>query len=224
MIRELATKRLTSPSRNHLHIDTTILSKGISRKRETCPEGSKNVDALKPTSEEEDSEIEISGPFPLSLKPESTKIIPRTGLKPAEVQQANVKPCVFFFSFMVILHPAENIRVHPFFRSHIPHASTYGPRPFALRAVSNAPATQLRLETTSLNVFAPSKQFVPKKRKLVLVKKLLNSDSVQDAQVNQFPIYSYKRYKPLPTVVYTQHEEEANDLIAGLKARYVFGQ
>jgi hypothetical protein len=96
MIRELATKRLASPSRTHLHIDT-VLSKGM-RKCEINTEGSKNVDALKPTSEEDDSEIEISGPFPLSLKPESNKIVPRTtGSKHAVVQRANAKPCVFFF-------------------------------------------------------------------------------------------------------------------------------
>ena len=46
MIREFATKRLASPPRNHLHIDTTILSKGIPRKREIHPKISKNVDAL----------------------------------------------------------------------------------------------------------------------------------------------------------------------------------
>jgi hypothetical protein len=100
MIRELATKRLASPSRTHLHIDT-LLSKGISRKRDTHSEGSRIVaasfDALKPTSDEEDSEIEISGPFPFSLKPESTKILPRAGLKLAGVQQANAKLCVSFF-------------------------------------------------------------------------------------------------------------------------------
>ena len=97
MIRELATKGLASPSRKHLHIDTTILSKGISRKREIHPEGSKNLDALKPAYEEEDSEIEISGPFPLSFKQDATKIMPRIGLKPAGIQQANAKPCVFLF-------------------------------------------------------------------------------------------------------------------------------
>ena len=107
MIRELATKRLSSPPRNHLHIDTTILSKGISRKRETHPEISKNIDALKPAFEEVDSEIEISGPFPLSSKPESNKIIPRTGLKHPVVQQTNPKPCVFFFRPMVALHSTE---------------------------------------------------------------------------------------------------------------------
>jgi hypothetical protein len=97
MIRELATKRLASPPRNHLHIDTTLLSKGIPRKHENHP-SRKNVDALKPTYEEEDSEIEISGPFPLTFKPESTtKIVPRAGLKHAVVQQANAKPCVFLF-------------------------------------------------------------------------------------------------------------------------------
>ena len=66
-------------------------------KHETHPEGTKNVDALKPAYEEEDSEMDISGPFPLSFKPESTKIVPRTGLKPTVVQQANAEPCVFFF-------------------------------------------------------------------------------------------------------------------------------
>jgi hypothetical protein len=100
MIRELATKRLASPPRNHLHIDTTRLSKGISRKRETHP-STKNVDALKPTYEEEDSEIEISGPFPLVFKPESTKIVPRAGLKHAVVQQANAKSCVSSFRLLV---------------------------------------------------------------------------------------------------------------------------
>ena len=96
MIRELATKRLASPSRNHLHIDTTILSKGLSRKRETHLEGSKNADALKPPSEEEDSEIEISGPFPLSLKPKSTKTVPKSCLKHAVSQQSKAKRYVLF--------------------------------------------------------------------------------------------------------------------------------
>lgn len=31
------------------------------------------------------------------------------------------------------------------------------------------------------------------------------------------PIYSYKDYTPAPAVVYTRHEEEANDIVAGLK-------
>ena len=103
MIRELATKSLASPPRKHLHIDTTILSKGVARKCETHP-SSKNTNALKPTFDEDDSEIEISGPFPISFKPESNKTIPRTGMKHAVVQQANAKPCVFFLSFSATLH------------------------------------------------------------------------------------------------------------------------
>ena len=216
MIRELASKRLTSPSRTHLRVDA-MLSKGMARKRESHSEGSKNVDALKPTSDEEDSEIEISGPFPLSLKPESTKIVQRTGLKHAVVQQPNAKPCVF--SFMVALHPTKNISIHPFFR---PHASSCGPRYFALRAASSAAASELRLELASLNAIASSQNAAS--GKLNSVNTFLTSSSVPDAQINQFPIYSYKHYKPLPTVVYTQHEQEANDLIAGLKAGYVFQQ
>ena len=31
------------------------------------------------------------------------------------------------------------------------------------------------------------------------------------------PLYSYKQYRPVPAVVYTQHEEEANDLVQGMK-------
>ena len=31
------------------------------------------------------------------------------------------------------------------------------------------------------------------------------------------PLYSYKQYRPTPAVVYTQHEEEANDLVQGMK-------
>jgi hypothetical protein len=104
MIRELATKRLASPPRKHLHVDTTILSKGIPKKHT-----SKNVDALKPTFDEEDSEIEISGPFPLSLKPESSKTVPRAALKRAVVQKANAKPCVVFLSFTF---QAEKVTVY----------------------------------------------------------------------------------------------------------------
>ncbi len=31
------------------------------------------------------------------------------------------------------------------------------------------------------------------------------------------PLYSYKQYPPIPAVVYTRHEEEANDLVGCLK-------
>lgn len=91
MTTDLATKRPSSPSRTHRHNDTTVLSEGISRKREARSEGSKknvvaSVDASKPTFEDE--EIEISGPFPLSHIPVSTKNVPRTDLKDAVVQQA----------------------------------------------------------------------------------------------------------------------------------------
>lgn len=48
------------------------------------------------------------------------------------------------------------------------------------------------------------------------------SDVQFEDNLVQFPVYSYKHCKPLPTVVYTQHEEEANNLIAGLKAGYAF--
>lgn len=94
MIRELASKRLTS-SRTHFHSDTT-LSKGISTKRETHLENSNNVvaslDALKLTFDEDDSEIEISGPFP--LKSESNITVTRTCVKEKLAGQANSKPCV----------------------------------------------------------------------------------------------------------------------------------
>ena len=101
MIRELATKTLTSPSRTHLRTDAT-LARGIKNKREIHSEGLSNTitsfDALKLTYEEEDSEIEISGPFPLPLKPESRKTVSRTRLKEkhAVVQAHNIKPYVFF--------------------------------------------------------------------------------------------------------------------------------
>lgn len=84
-------KRLASPSRTQLHADTK-LPKVISRKRETHLEDLNNVvtsfDALKLTFEEEDSEIEISGPFPIPLKPESSKTL--------KDKHANAKPYVFF--------------------------------------------------------------------------------------------------------------------------------
>jgi hypothetical protein len=46
------------------------------------------------------------------------------------------------------------------------------------------------------------------------------NDSSKDAfatSSNSLPAYSYKDYSPTPTTVYTQHEEEANDLVETLK-------
>ena len=112
-------------------------------------------------------------------------------------------------------------RTRSFFRPHISHASYgYGPRCFALKATSSAPASELRWETASLNAVAASRNAAS--GKLDPMDTFLTPNSVPDAQIDQFPIYSYKQYKPLPTVVYTQHEQEANNLIAGLKAGYVF--
>lgn len=31
------------------------------------------------------------------------------------------------------------------------------------------------------------------------------------------PVYSYKDYSPTPTTVYTQHEEEANEMVQALR-------
>lgn len=89
MIRELASKRLSSPSRQ-LHADT----KSLLTKRDTHSKSLENVvvaslDAL--TFEEEESEIEVSGPFPLPSKSESS-----TTEKHDVAHQANNKPCVFF--------------------------------------------------------------------------------------------------------------------------------
>ena len=120
--------------------------------------------------------------------------------------------------------------VHPIFRLHIPQASSNGSH-ISLRAASSASTTQLRLEptpleSTSLNAL----NAIPKTSQNVASGKfdsvntfLTSKKSVLDEQIDsdEFPLYSYKRYKPLPTVVYTQHEEEANDLIAGLKPGYV---
>ena len=114
-----------------------------------------------------------------------------------------------------------NISIHPFFRLHIPHAPSNGPH-FALRSASSAPATQLRLETTPLNTIPTNQPENAVSGKLNSVTSFLTSkNSAPDAEINQFPIYSYQRYNPLPTVVYTQHEEETNDLIAALKPGYV---
>jgi hypothetical protein len=84
--------------------------------------------------------------------------------------------------------------------------------------------------TTPLNEIATNRNVAPAAAaaasgRLNSVNTFLTSNDLKNfvpgAQINpQFPIYSYKRYTPLPTVVYTQHEEETNDLIAGLKAGY----
>ena len=122
-------------------------------------------------------------------------------------------------------------RSHSFFRPHLSHAfdriDIYGLRCFALKAASSTtPPSELTLETASLNaITAASKNKKPtkKKKKLdsVVNTTLLTSNSVPPGppQVDQIPVYySYKHCKPLPTVVYIQDEEEANGLIAGLKA------
>ena len=119
--------------------------------------------------------------------------------------------------------------VHPIFRLHIPQASSNGSH-ISLRAASSASTTQLRLEptpleSTSLNAL----NAIPKTNQNAASGKfdsvntfLTSKKSLSEAQIDtEFPIYSYRRYKPLPTVVYTQHEEEANDLLAGLKPGYV---
>ena len=116
--------------------------------------------------------------------------------------------------------------VHPFFRLHIPQASSNGSH-ISLRAASSASTAQLRLEPTPLE--CTSLNAIPKTNKNAASGKfdsvntfLTSKKSVSEAQIDtEFPIYSYRRYKPLPTVVYTQHEEEANDLLAGLKPGYV---
>ena len=70
-----------------------------------------------------------------------------------------------------------------------------------------------KLDSVSTLLTTTKTKAAPKKKKLDL--------AAEDAQINQFPVYSYDHCKPLPTVVYIQHEEEANELIAGLKAGYV---
>ena len=110
--------------------------------------------------------------------------------------------------------------IHPFFSLHIPHVSSNGSH-FGLRAASSAAATQLRLETTPLNEITTN-QNAGASGKLDSVNTFLTSKAVPDTQIDQSPIYSYKHFKPLPTVVYTQHEEEANDLIGALKPGYAF--
>lgn len=43
------------------------------------------------------------------------------------------------------------------------------------------------------------------------------ADNATTASTTPLPLYSYKQYRPVPAVVYTQHEEEANDLVQSLK-------
>lgn len=41
--------------------------------------------------------------------------------------------------------------------------------------------------------------------------------TVEDLNTEPLPVYSYKDFTPQPTIVYTQHEEETNDLVDALK-------
>ena len=114
-------------------------------------------------------------------------------------------------------------RTHSYLLPHISHTfNSYGPRCFALKAASSAPASELRLETASLNAITASRKAASGKLKLDPIDTFLTPNTVPDAQIDQLPVYSYKHHKPLPTVVYTEHEQEANDLIAGLEPGYVF--
>jgi hypothetical protein len=129
--------------------------------------------------------------------------------------------------------------------------TSHGLRCFALTAASSAdsaPVSELRLDTASLNAIAATKKAAPKKKKLDSVNTLLAATKTEaglqenkldtlltvtktkaapkkkkldSATESQFPVYSYDHCKPLPTVVYTRHEGEANELIARLKAGYV---
>ncbi|KAI0922992.1 hypothetical protein AcW1_002508 [Taiwanofungus camphoratus] len=42
------------------------------------------------------------------------------------------------------------------------------------------------------------------------------SPEIENARI-QLPLYSYKDYPPVPTVIYTRHEEEANELVQTLR-------
>ena len=44
-----------------------------------------------------------------------------------------------------------------------------------------------------------------------------SSISPASQETETLPLYSYKQYPPTPAVVYTRHEEEANDLVECLK-------
>ena len=143
-----------------------------------------------------------------------------------ELAKRLTSPSRTHFHFHTMLSKGIS-RTHSFFRPHISHAfDSYGLRCFALtrRAASSLPASELTLDTAPLNAIAASKKKKPasKKKKLDSLNTLLTSNTVPDVQIIQVPVYSYKHCKPLPTVVYTQHEKEANELIARLKTGYVF--
>jgi hypothetical protein len=90
---------------------------------------------------------------------------------------------------------SKGISRNPFFR---PHAfDIYGLRYFALKAASSVPASELRLETASLNAIAASKKktAVPRKKKLDSVNTLLTSNSVPGAQINH--VLALKAAEPI---------------------------
>ncbi|PIL29338.1 hypothetical protein GSI_09389 [Ganoderma sinense ZZ0214-1] len=47
--------------------------------------------------------------------------------------------------------------------------------------------------------------------------KSTSKSKAQPPSKSNFPLYSYKQYRPTPAVVYTRHEEEANDLVQSMK-------
>jgi hypothetical protein len=118
-----------------------------------------------------------------------------------------------FSRFIVTLQLTENISIHPFFH----------PRPRIQHAVKNHDSRCLSLKASSEQT-ASIYTIVTNQNTLITSNSVPNTLPVTppDTQFSEFPVYSYRNFDPLPTVVYTQHEEETNDLIAGLKPGYVF--
>src|ERR1700689_3547751 len=100
-----------------------------------------------------------------------------------------------------------NSSVHPFFlNGTVPESKLAGSKKLTTQVSFD---TAANIEGSSRSTSGPSKTKAKKSTRDVTAP---SSKSTPDAST--LPFYSYKDYSPKATAVYTQHEDEANDLVS----------
>jgi hypothetical protein len=149
--------------------------------------------------EKEDDSIEIIGPFPALSKSEGTASKVRKSAKPSVFKIYNCEILLKFYGSL-----------HPFFLNGADGES----KPVGSRS-KTTPSPQDRMtgiEGTSAPTVEATQKWVNDSSK-----DAPDTSSNSKLYAQPLPAYSYKDYSPTPTTVYTQNEEEANDLVETLK-------
>ncbi|KAG6896504.1 hypothetical protein C0995_011349 [Termitomyces sp. Mi166 len=170
-----------------------------------------DIRATREEQEESESDIEVSGPFPV-LNTLDVKGKART----AAAVGASVKA----------INDPENSTAfkshHPLFlKDTMGETSISAPRvkkPASGRKTVSTTSTSSSTSSRTLSATSLSKQTKRSAAKLAKSASTASVASVESEPPADFPIYSYKDYtETKPYVVYTRDVEEADDLIAGLK-------